>query len=175
MVRRGRARSAPTTDQATDTIGTATTAPITPARMPPAMTDRATTTGCSRTAQLSTSGCSTCPSIWPTTTIRARTRSATTGPREASATTVATASAMGEPTSGMNAAKNSSRVSGSASGTRSANRAIPTSTALTAATTMMPRVYPANVRHAACPARLHGSRTPSGSRPWNQCQNLSPE
>ncbi|WP_308409538.1 TDT family transporter [Streptomyces sp. A3M-1-3] len=50
-------------DQRTDTSGTATTAPTTPAAIAPPMTETATTTGCSRTAQLITIGCSRCPSI----------------------------------------------------------------------------------------------------------------
>src|SRR5579859_4474891 len=124
---------------AIDTIGTATTAPITPAPITPsttlpAITEIATATGCSRTAQPITSGCMTWPSICPITTISTNTMIAVTTPRPASATTVATAIATGEPTSGTNEATNSSTVNGSASGTWSRYSAMPTMTALVPAT-----------------------------------------
>lgn len=144
--------------------------------MLPAITDTATTRGCSRTAQLITSGCSTCPSNWPMTTMSTSTAAAVSGPRPARATTVATPSATGEPTRGTNAAKNSSRVSGSASGTRRMNSTMPTRTALVAAMMMMPRVYPAKVRQAARPARSHTGRAPRGSsRMLTQLHSFSPE
>ena len=65
---------------------------------------------------------------------------AISGPLAARATTAAIARAMGEPISGMKAAKNSSMASGMASGTPRAKSATPTRIALVAATRTMPWV-----------------------------------
>ena len=80
-----------------------------PASTVPDATDTATTTGCSFTARLMITGCSTWPSIWPITTISTSTASAVSGPRPASATSVAIHSAIGAPISGMNAPSSTSR------------------------------------------------------------------
>jgi len=96
--------------------------------------------GCKCSALPMMSGCRMCPSADPTTTVRAMTSRATTGPRSARATMAAKNVAIGAPITGMKAPRNTTAASAGASGTWRIVRPMKTNAASARAITTIPLV-----------------------------------